>query len=241
MIGLMAALWWAKRLSQKYSDLGVTRPQLDSFFTYAVIGVILGGRLGSVLFYNLEYYLANPLDVLKIYEGGMSFHGGFLGVCIAVILFCKINKILILRLGDILACVAPFGIFLGRLANFVNGELWGRGTDLPWGFIFPAAEAGGISRHPSQLYEAFLEGALLLVIANLLVRSDEIRSRPGLLSAVFLIGYGLSRILVGFTREPDAPLIGAITRGQFLSVPMLIVGLILVWRVGKANPKYQAS
>jgi phosphatidylglycerol---prolipoprotein diacylglyceryl transferase len=210
-----------------------TEAHLDDFLLWAGVGVILGGRLGFVLFYNAEYFFANPLEILKVWSGGMSFHGGFLGVVLATLLFARHQGWSPFRLGDLLACASPIGLFLGRIANFVNAELWGRPTAADWGVIFPGPLAGGVPRHPSQLYEAALEGLLLFIILALLARRPAVFQRTGTLTAIFLIGYGLSRIIAEFFREPDLHigyLAFGVTMGQLLSIPMVLVGLVILWR-----------
>lgn len=224
--------------------------RVDDLLTWVILGVILGGRLGFVLFYEPAYYLANPAEIIKVWQGGMSFHGGFTGVIVATWAFCRANAIPPLRLADAMAVVAPIGIFFGRIANFINAELWGRPTDLPWGVIFPgqAAQtcpgvAGPCARHPSQLYEAGLEGLLLGLILFAVVRAGGLR-RPGLAFGLFLAGYGLARMFVELFRVADAqfitpdnplghvvggPVVG-LTMGQLLSLPMVLLGLFLILR-----------
>jgi len=194
------------------------------------LGVILGGRVGYVLFYNLGYYLSNPGDILAVWQGGMSFHGGFLGVVGAIYLYARRNKIKLWSLADGVAAVAPLGIFFGRMANYINGELWGRTTDVAWGVIFPTG--GALPRHPSQLYEAALEGLVLFALVRFLTHHTKALSRPGIVSGTFFIGYGASRIFVEFFREPDAHigyLLGPVTQGMVLSVPMILVGIGVIW------------
>ncbi|MGK9234443.1 prolipoprotein diacylglyceryl transferase [Inquilinus limosus] len=224
LLGWRYALWLTRR-----TTLPPDRLALDDFLTWAVVGTILGGRLGYVLFYNLDEYLKEPLSILEIWHGGMSFHGGFLGVTAAIILFAWRRGFSPLLLGDVVAAAAPIGLFFGRIANFVNGELWGRVTDVPWGMVFP--NAGPEPRHPSQLYEAGLEGLLLFLILLPLAANPRIRAKPGLVLGVFAIGYGLSRFLVEFVRQPDAQLgflwLGA-TMGQLLSLPMIAAGIVVV-------------
>jgi phosphatidylglycerol:prolipoprotein diacylglycerol transferase len=217
--------------------------KVDDLLTWVILGVILGGRLGFVLFYEPAYYLSNPAEILKVWQGGMSFHGGFAGVIVATWVWCRRNGAAPMRMADAMAVVAPIGIFFGRVANFINAELWGRPTDLPWGVIFPGAAAqdcpgviGPCARHPSQLYEAGLEGVLLGLILWALVRAGGLR-RPGLAFGVFLTGYGLARIFVEQFITPDNPLghvvggpLVGLTMGQLLSLPMVLVGLALVWR-----------
>lgn len=228
------------RYALRLARTGLAKPtaeDMDEFLTWAVLGTILGGRIGYVLFYQPQYFAENPLLILKIWNGGMSFHGGLLGVITAMVLFSRRRQIALLAVADIVATVAPIGLFFGRIANFVNQELYGRITDLPWGIVFPIA--GPEPRHPSQLYESFLEGAVLFMILTTLARRPEIRGRPGTLSGIFLIGYGLARFAVEFVRQPDiqfvndtqviegSVLLGA-TMGQVLSLPMILLGLGLV-------------
>lgn len=207
----------------------------DDFLTWAVIGVVLGGRVGYVLFYNLPYYASNPLEALQVWHGGMSFHGGLLGVVAAIVLFCLRRGLSPFAFGDLIACATPIGLFFGRLANFVNGELYGRAApDFEWATVFPR-DPLQIPRHPSQLYEAALEGLLLFVVLAILARRPSIAARPGLMCGIFFIGYGLSRSLVEFFREPDAQLgflWGGATMGQLLCVPMIAVG---VWLAARAK------
>ena len=210
---------------------GASPRDLDDFLVWAMLSVVLGGRIGYILFYNLGAYLDRPLDVLKVWEGGMSFHGGLLGMIAATILFSLRRRISPLAFADVIAAVAPIGLFLGRIANFINDELYGRVTDVPWAVVFP--HGGGVPRHPSQLYEALLEGLLLLILLGLMGHKPSVRKRPGLIAGSFLLGYGAARFAVEFFREPDAQLgflwLGA-TAGQLLSLPMIILGLLLIWR-----------
>ncbi len=206
---------------------GWTRKMLDDALFYGVLGVILGGRLGYILFYKPGDFLANPLDILKVWEGGMSFHGGFLGVIIAMAIFARTRKLRWLSVTDFIAPLVPLGLAAGRLGNFINGELWGRPTDLPWGMVFPQA-ADGLARHPSQLYQFAGEGLLLFVIVWLYAMKPR---AVGVVSAVFLIGYGVLRFLAEFTREPDSflGLLGlGLSMGQWLSLPMIVVGIWMV-------------
>ncbi|RCK44735.1 diacylglyceryl transferase [Thalassospira profundimaris] len=203
----------------------MTRNQVDDLLFWATIGVIVGGRTGYVLFYNLDFYLANPSHILKVWEGGMSFHGGMLGVIIAVFCFARHRGISFLGVVDAVAAAAPIGLFFGRIANFINGELFGRVTDVPWGMVFP--RGGPEPRHPSQLYEAGLEGIALFCILFAISRSEKMRSHTGVVGGVFLAGYGISRIIVEFFRQPDQQLgylVFGATMGQLLSVPMVLVG-----------------
>ena len=213
-----------------------TPEQADDFLTWATLGVVLGGRLGYVLFYQPGRFLADPLQIFAVWQGGMSFHGGMLGVVIATAWYCRREKIPLLAFGDRVAVVAPIGLGFGRIANFINGELWGRPAPdwLPWAMVFP--NGGPVLRHPSQLYQALLEGALLLAIMWGLSRRPVVLARPGMLVGVFLTGYALARITGEFFREPDAFLgflFAGITMGQLLSLPMLAVGL---WLIGRRAP-----
>jgi phosphatidylglycerol:prolipoprotein diacylglycerol transferase len=209
--------------------------QTEDLLTWMTLGIVLGGRLGFVLFYQPEYYLSHPIDILKVWQGGMSFHGGFLGVVVATYLFSRQYKCRFWSLMDVIACAAPIGLLFGRIANFINGELWGRETTVPWGVIFPGQHAGGLVRHPSQLYEAVLEGALLFIILYGMAMYRNALKFPRLCCGIFLTGYGLSRILVETVREPDA-FIGflaefdgyGITMGMLLSTPMVLLGIYLI-------------
>jgi phosphatidylglycerol:prolipoprotein diacylglycerol transferase len=227
----------------------MTPAQVEDFLTWAVLGIIAGGRLGYTLFYQPGHYLTHPVEILYIWQGGMSFHGGFLGVVAAGLWFCRRNGIPVLQLADALAIAAPAGIMLGRLANFVNAELWGRPTDLPWGVIFPGAAAqdcpgviGPCARHPSQLYEAGLEGVLLGLLLLWLAFARGWLKRPGALTGLFLAGYAAARLFVELFRVADAQYItegnplghvvrlgeAGLSMGQLLSLPMLAVGLALL-------------
>ncbi len=224
VIGWRYCLALAKRPPQ------VVQPRdIDDFLFWATLGVVLGGRIGYVLFYNFDQYLAHPLEIFALWHGGMSFHGGATGVIIAIILFCRSRGIPLLAFGDIIVCAVPVGLFFGRIANFINGELWGRVTDVPWAMVFPTG--GPAPRHPSQLYEAFLEGIVLFTLLWVLERFTPARRHPGPLSGAFLVGYGVARIIVENFRQPD-PQLGflfwGITMGQLLSVPLVIVGLALI-------------
>jgi phosphatidylglycerol:prolipoprotein diacylglycerol transferase len=220
----------------------ITPEQLDDFLVWAIFGVILGGRIGYVLFYMPSLILApwEPIELpvldlvpfppaLMTWNGGMSFHGGLIGLIISAYLFSRKHSTSLLNLSDILACTAPIGIFFGRIANFVNSELYGRVTDMPWGIIFP--NGGSLPRHPSQLYESLLEGICLFVILSVMAHKSYIRAKPGLLSGVFLVGYSLSRLIIEWFREPDSHIgfiINSITLGQILSIPMLLIGLMVI-------------
>jgi len=216
----------------------ITPVQLDDFILWVTLGIILGGRTGYVLFYNPAFFAQNPLAIFKLWEGGMSFHGGFLGCVAAVMLFAIKNRISILSLGDITTAVAPIGIFLGRIANFIKGELWGREADasVAWRMIFPD-DPLHLFRHPSQLYEAALEGLLLFAILAVMVRMGALK-RPGLILGSFIAVYALARIASEFFREPDPQLgflWGGLTMGMLLSLPMIIVGAILIVRARRRD------
>jgi phosphatidylglycerol---prolipoprotein diacylglyceryl transferase len=222
----------------------ISLPQLDDFILWVTIGIILGGRTGYVLFYNLPFFIEHPIEIFELWNGGMSFHGGFMGCVAAVILFCRVNNLPILSLGDVTTAAGPIGLFLGRIANFINGELWGRAADasLPWAMIFPRDPAH-LPRHPSQLYEAGLEGILLFLVLAIMVRLGALK-RPGLILGSFIALYGLARIISEHFREPDAQLgflWGGLTMGMLLSVPMLIVGLVLVMRARRKPLVHDAA
>lgn len=212
----------------------------DDFLTWAVVGTILGGRIGYVLFYNLPYYLDNPIEALSVWKGGMSFHGGLTGVVVAVLLFCRSRGISPFAFADPIGAAAPIGLFFGRIANFINGELYGRAADgVPWAMVFPH-DPLQLPRHPSQLYEAGLEGLLLFAVMAVLVRRREILARPGLAGGLFFVGYALARIVAEVFREPDPQLgflWGGATMGQLLSLPMLAFG---IWLAVRARPQAAA-
>jgi phosphatidylglycerol---prolipoprotein diacylglyceryl transferase len=205
--------------------------QLDDFILWVTIGIIVGGRTGYVLFYNLPFFVQNPAAIFKLWEGGMSFHGGFLGCVVAVMWFARRNGISILSLGDITTAVAPIGLLLGRVANFINSELWGRATDVPWAMIFPNDRLH-LPRHPSQLYQAALEGIVLFIVLAVMTRMGALK-RPGLILGSFILIYALARITGEMFREPD-PQLGflwrGLTMGMLLSVPMIFAGIILIVR-----------
>ncbi len=226
LAGFLAGWKYCVWLASKDSKLLPTREQIDDFLPWAILGVIAGGRIGYVLFYQLPYYADDPLGALKIWQGGMSFHGGALGVIIALFIYSFVKKIPLLRLTDIVCAAVPIGVFFGRIANFINSELWGRITDKPWGIVFP--NGGDIARHPSQLYEAILEGFVLFWILLILYLLPVTRHRPGIVTGAFLAGYGIFRMIVENYREPDAHLgfiYGSISMGQILSLPMILLGL----------------
>lgn len=225
--------WRYMRVLASRSPATIRTSDIDDFIIWATLGVVLGGRLGYVLFYKFDFYVQNPLMALQIWQGGMSFHGGLLGVIAATLLFAWRRRLQLLAFSDLIACAAPIGLFLGRIANFINGELYGRVTDVPWAMAFP--RGGPVPRHPSQLYEAGLEGLVLFLVLFGLWRIREVRSRPGIVSGVFLVGYATARSVIEVFRQPDAHvgfLVGGTTMGQWLSVPTLLLGLFLiVWAV----------
>ena len=215
----------------------MTKEQVDDFLFWATLGVLLGGRLGYVLFYDLPYFVENPADIFKLWQGGMAFHGGFLGVVLAGLWFAKKQGISALSLGDLLAAAAPLGLMFGRIANFINGELFGRPTTVPWAMVFP--NGGPLPRHPSQLYQAFLEGFVLFVVLAIAIFFLKGLKRPGLVMGLFLIGYGSFRFLVEFVRQFDPQVglfFGGISMGQLLSVPMVLVGGYFIFRVTRGRP-----
>lgn len=228
LAGFMTFLWLGRKRIATLNDPKINAKLLDDLLFYGVLGVILGGRLGYVLFYKAGYYFAHPMEVFAVWQGGMSFHGGFLGVLVAMAWFARKHKLHWLQLTDFIAPMVPPGLAFGRLGNFINGELWGRPTDVPWAMIFPKVD--NLPRHPSQLYEFALEGLLLFTVLWLYAR----KRRPvGAVSGLFLIGYGSLRFLVEFTREPDdflGLLSLGMSMGQWLSLPMVIAGaLMMAW------------
>ncbi len=224
--GLLLGWRWAVRLNRRAGE-PVTTQQIDDLLFWMAIGVIVGGRVGHVLFYGLDYYLERPLEALMVWRGGMSFHGGILGVIVVIIWFARRHGVAVYRLADLIAPAAPIGLFFGRIANFINGELWGRPSDVPWAMVFP--RGGAEPRHPSQLYEAGLEGLALLLLVNFFALRPGGFSRPGELTGLFMVGYALARAASELVREPDG-YIGFLTIGQALSLPMLAFGLYLLWR-----------
>ncbi|TKW67735.1 MAG: prolipoprotein diacylglyceryl transferase [Paracoccus denitrificans] len=244
------AVWKLMKTDRIWGDNApMPADRVEDLLTWIVAGVIIGGRLGFVLFYQPGYYLSNPLEIVQVWKGGMSFHGGFAGVVLAAWWWAGRNGVPPLRLADALAVVAPIGLFFGRIANFINAELWGRPTDLPWGVIFPGNAAqdcpgveGLCARHPSQLYEAGLEGLALGLLLLVLVRLGGLR-RPGLALGTFLTGYALARIFVEFFRVADAQYITpdnplghvafGMSMGQLLSLPMLALGVVFIWRAAR--------
>ena len=239
--GLLLGWWLMRRLSaQEQLWDGRPRPSivsLDDLLVYAALGVVLGGRVGYVLFYNLDYFLAHPAAIPAVWEGGMSFHGGLVGATFGIWLFARREKVPMLTVADLCSAVVPLGIFFGRLANFIKPELWGRVSDVDWAMVFPDPAAGPFPRHPSQLYEAATEGVLLFVVLMWAVRMGALK-RPGLVTGLFGLGYGLSRIFCEFFREPDPQLgflFGSATMGMLLSLPLVIAGLIFITRAWRAK------
>jgi phosphatidylglycerol:prolipoprotein diacylglycerol transferase len=227
MAGIVLGWWYLTKLIDQ-PGAPMARRHADDFVFYATLGIILGGRLAYVIFYDPIPMLTHPVQIFKLWDGGMSFHGGALGVVLAIWWLARRNNLSMIRFLDYVSCVAPFGLFFGRLANFVNGELWGRETDVPWAIVFSDPNAGPYPRHPSQLYEAGLEGLLLLAVLSFLFWRTQARYKPGLLLGVFLVGYGCSRFFVEYFREPDVQLgilPWGLSMGQTLSAPMVFVGL----------------
>lgn len=224
--GLLFAYWWGSRQAQRSQHWN--KEQFSDLLFWCFLGVILGGRIGYVLFYQLGAFVDNPMFLFQVLDGGMSFHGGLLGVITAMLLYAKVKKRPFLQVSDFIAPLVPMGLFFGRLGNFVNGELWGRVTDVPWAIVFPTG--GPVPRHPSQLYEAVLEG--LVLFALLWWFQKQPRGR-GAISGLFLLGYGVARFIVEFFREPDAHLgllsLG-MSMGQWLTLPMVIIGIALLYR-----------
>lgn len=232
IVGLLGGLYLLRR-EAKRPGAPISAPQLDILLNYVIIAIILGGRLGYVAFYDPLYFLTHPMEIIKIWQGGMSFHGGLLGVTIAMLLFARRHNIPVLAVSDRVAMVVPIGLFLGRLSNFINGELMGRVSDLPWAMIFPNSD--GLPRHPSQLYEAGLEGLALGLVMWIAVRRGAL-ARRGTMTALLLIGYGIARFAIEYVREPDAQLgvlFGITTMGQLLSLPMIGLGLYVYHRRGQ--------
>lgn len=235
--GIVLGWRLAMRLAARPGS-GVRPSEIDDLIVWITFGIILGGRLGYILFYNFPVYLDNPLLALEIWKGGMSFHGGMLGVVLAIFLFARNRGIPLFALGDIVAIVVPIGLFFGRLANFVNGELWGRATDVEWAMVFPG-DGYGLARHPSQLYEAALEGLVLFIFLLALDRSGLRQRAMGAITGWFLIGYSVARIFCEFFREPDVQLgylAFGVTMGQILSIPMAMIGIWMLATAGRRGP-----
>jgi phosphatidylglycerol---prolipoprotein diacylglyceryl transferase len=235
IVGIIAGWFYARAMIAAQRLWGgpapITVGEFDDFIIWITLGIILGGRIGYVLFYNLPQFAAHPIQIFELWNGGMSFHGGVLGCVVATVLFGLRRGLPILSLGDVTTAVCPIGLFLGRIANFINGELWGRPTDVAWAMIFP--NGGPIPRHPSQLYEAALEGLVLLIVLGVLVRLGALK-RPGLVTGAFFLGYGIARTICEFFREPDAQLeaftrnTGGLTMGMLLCIPLIVAGIGLI-------------
>jgi len=218
-----------KTAKSEHNFVSIKVSQFDDIIIYLVLGIILGGRLGYVIFYNLEYYSQNILEIFKLWQGGMSFHGGLLGVIIAIFIFTK-NTNNFFKFSDIVSCVAPIGLFLGRIANFINGELFGKASNLPWAVIFPSG--GNISRHPSQIYEAILEGAVLFILINFLALKKQLILKNGYISGLFLIFYSIARIIGESFREPDIHLgyfFNYFSMGTILSAITFLSGCLIIF------------
>ena len=231
IIGIILGWWLGKKIILRlniHQNINISLNKFDDLVTYLVISIILGGRVGYIIFYNLQFYIENPIEILKIWQGGMSFHGGLVGVIMGTYLFCKRNNIQIFATLDVIACVAPIGLFFGRVANFINGELYGKITTIYWGIIFPKID--GFTRHPSQLYEAILEGLVLFIILNKIIMKKNYVL--GTCSYMFLILYGSFRIFAEIFREPDLQigyLFNVLSMGTFLSILMIVIGIILFY------------
>jgi phosphatidylglycerol:prolipoprotein diacylglycerol transferase len=231
VIGILLGWRYARSLAAR-SEGPLTPVMLDDFVSWAVLGIVLGGRLGYILFYDLGLYLEHPLQILALWHGGMSFHGGLLGMILVMVLFARRHRLRFFHLADPIAAATPIGLFLGRLANFINGELYGRPSDVSWAMVFPR-DPTAQPRHPSQLYEAGLEGIVLFILLFIAARRFEALKWPGMESGLFLCGYALCRIAVEFFREPDPQLgflFAGATMGQLLSLPMLAFGIVFVWQ-----------
>jgi len=249
LAGIFVGYWYLLKLIRQ-PGAPMARPHADDMVFYSALGIILGGRLGYVLFYNLTYYLANPLDILKLWDGGMSFHGGVIGTTLGILYLARKEGLPWLRIHDYVACCVPFGLFFGRLANFVNHELWGAPTNVPWAIRFPELIAGltalGPPRHPTQIYEAILEGLVLFLILAWLFWRTEARYQPGKLVGAFIFFYGLFRFAVEFVREPDQQLVEfaqatGLHMGQWLSVPMILGGLYLMLTAKKRRVRVEPT
>jgi len=245
IVGILIGWFYARALirNQRYwgGPAPMTAIDLDDFIVWVTLGIILGGRIGYVLFYNPQYFAAHPFEALELWKGGMSFHGGFLGCVAAVAAFAWKRSVPFFPLGDVTCAVAPIGLLLGRLANFVNGELWGRPTDVPWGMVFPTG--GPLPRHPSQLYEATLEGLVLVLVLALFIRTGALK-RPGLIAGIFAVVYAMARAFCELFREPDPQLgflWGGLTMGMLLSIPLLLFGIALIVIALKRPPLHASQ
>lgn len=235
LAGFLIGMFVMKKLLKKYPSQHLNENMIDDLLSWIIIGVIVGGRLGYALFYNAEYYLANLIDIFKIWQGGMAFHGGLIGVVTSMILFAWKHNIPFFALADRVAIVTPIGLFFGRIANFINGELYGRAADVPWAMIFVD---GDVPRHPSQLYQAATEGIILLFVLILMQKSQYIRNHRGIISGMFLSAYAFMRFFVEFTRQPDSHigfLTAGLSMGQLLCVPMLVAGIFMILFANRSN------
>jgi phosphatidylglycerol:prolipoprotein diacylglycerol transferase len=242
LAGILLGYWHLSKMI-KAPGAPMAQRHVDDLFFYCTLGIILGGRLGYATFYQPELW-ANPADLLKLWQGGMSFHGGLIGVLLAMIWVSWRGGLSFLRVADYVAVNVPFGMLFGRIANFINGELWGRPGDVPWAMVFPGA--GPLPRHPSQLYEAGLEGALMIVVMLLLFWKTRARWRPGLLVGTFTAGIGIGRFIVEFFRQPDAQLSEfalrtGLSMGQWLSIPLIVIGLVVLARALSRPPLGSSS
>jgi phosphatidylglycerol:prolipoprotein diacylglycerol transferase len=231
-VGIMLGWWYAIYLAERFKT-SLNRQLIDDSIFWILGGIIIGGRLGHIVLYDPIHYIKAPWEIIMVWKGGMSFHGGLAGVLIALALYARKHSLVYLSLLDAFAASAPIGFFLGRMANFINGELFGRPTDVPWGMVFP--NGGEWPRHPSQLYEAFCEGILLFLVLTYCWRFTRLPKTPGRLTGVGLLGYGLARIFCEFFREPElfGLMLGGITWGQVLSLPLVVSGLLLLCRSGR--------
>ena len=243
IVGILVGWAYARAIIKREALWGgrpaMTVRDYDDFVLWVTLGIILGGRMGYVLFYNPAYFAAHPLESIELWKGGMSFHGGFLGCVLAVMLFAHRRGISTLSLGDVTCAAGTIGIFLGRIANFINGELWGRVSDVPWAMVFPSG--GPQPRHPSQLYEALLEGMALFMVLTALISRGALR-RPGFIIGAFAVGYGVARSACELFREPDKQLgflWGGLTMGMLLSLPLILAGLILMAVAMRRKPAEQ--
>jgi phosphatidylglycerol:prolipoprotein diacylglycerol transferase len=233
--GIVLAWRYVLYLTAKPPRL-LTRDNVDDLVSWCTVGIIVGGRLGQVLLWEPGYYLSHPAEIIMVWKGGMAFHGGLIGVILAMLIYGRSKKIPFFAIADPIAASTPLGLLLGRIANFINGELWGRPADVPWAMIFPKVDQ--LPRHPSQLYEAGLEGIVLFLVLYVFARQEKFRCKLGMLSGIFLIGYAVARMIGEQFREPEVTLPNDITTwGQWLSVPMLIYGIYLVWRAKPIAPR----
>ncbi len=235
VIGIVFGFLFLKKLN-RLKPIVLCDNALDDIILFSVLGIVFGGRIGYVFFYDLEKFFFDPKTIFFIWKGGMSFHGGLIGLIFSLFLLSKKHKFNFIRSLDLVSCVAPIGLFFGRIANFINAELYGKITDVPWAVIFP--NTSGLPRHPSQIYEALLEGILLFIIMNILVRKNNIRKKEGMLGGIFIASYGACRIFIEFFREPDIQIgyiLNYFTMGQVLSLPMIIIGCYFIFRKVKIS------